>query len=120
MATESDTGENGNGMARKLLVPVAISAVGSAVGFLLTKKQDLRAVAPKLRDAVSDLPRPHMPEGSVGDLTDDLRGKVESVLGKDSSAVSSEDSTGPIDRSKLEQRRRARQQRRNQRRRSRS
>ena len=123
MATGPDT-EGDRGIARKLLVPVAISAAGSAVGFLLTKRKQVLAAAPKLREVVSDLPGPNVSGGGVGDLAGELRGKVESVLGKDSStdgAESSRESTSePIDRSQLEERRRARQERRDQRRRSRS
>jgi len=126
MATESETQSGGRGIARKLMLPAAISLVGTVVGFILTKRQSIQEAAPKLREAVSDLPRPHVPQGGVGDLAGELRDKVDSVLGKDApasgsvgSAASADEST-TVDRSALEKRRRAREQRRNQRRRSRS
>jgi hypothetical protein len=116
MATGSDTEAPGKGIAGKLLIPVAVSAVGSALGFLLTKRQKIREAAPKVRQAVSDLPRPTLPERGVGELTDELRGKVESVLGKEP-AAGGEHAPARIDTAKFEQRRRARQERRNSRRR---
>jgi len=116
MANGSENGGQGNGLGRKLLAPAAISLVGSAIGFLLTKRQDLRAAAPKLRNAVSDLPRPHVPERGVGDLADELRGKVDSVLGRDSPSTTSSGSSTRVDHAELQQRRRARQERRDRRR----
>jgi hypothetical protein len=117
MATKPETEGSGNGIARRLLVPAAISALGSAVGFLLTKRQMVRDAAPKLREAVSDLPVPRVPEGGVGELTGDLRGKLDEVLGKEPSADAREAaSKTSIDHSELERRRRERQERRNRRR----
>jgi hypothetical protein len=112
MAT--DTRGSAKELAGKLFLPVIVAA-GSALGYLLTKKQNVRETAPKLREAVSDLPRPHVPEGGVGDIADELRGKVESVLGKESPASSAASSSTSIDRREFEQRRRARQERRQQR-----
>jgi hypothetical protein len=117
MATKPETEGRESGIARKLLVPAAISAAGSALGFLLTKRQKVREAAPKLREAVSDLSVPGVPEGGIGELTGDLRGKLDEVLGKepaDASRASSPKTS--IDHSELERRRRERQQRRNRRR----
>jgi hypothetical protein len=123
MATEPETGTHWSGVARKLMVPAAIAAAGSAVGLLLTKRQKLRAAAPKLREAVSDLRVPHIPEGGVGEFAGDLRGKVDEVLGREPTAKDEGGSSGDgassgdtkIDRSKLQQRRRERQERRDRR-----
>jgi hypothetical protein len=121
MATTTETEGRASGIARKLIVPAAISLVGSAAGFLLTQRQKVREAAPKLREAVSDLPS-HVPEGGVGELAGDLRGKLDEVLGRESTAEADERSnsgsmghTG-MDRSELEERRRARQERRDRRR----
>jgi hypothetical protein len=128
MSTRPETEETGSGIARKLLVPAAISAAGSALGFLLTKRQKLREAAPKLREAapklreaVSDLSVPHVPEGGVGELAGDLRGKLDEVLGKEPTADAGGGSSARtgIDRSEFQQRRRARQERRERRQRSR-
>lgn len=114
MAT-TETEGRGSGVARKLLVPAAISLAAGAAGFLLTQRQ-------KVREAVSDLQLPHVPEGGVGELTGDLRRKLDEVLGRDSGrdgdGASSDDLTGAsdIDWSEFEERRRARQERRERRR----
>ena len=118
MATKPETEGRGSGIARRLLVPAAISAAGSAIGFLLTKRQMLRDAAPKLREAVSDLPVPGVPDGGVGELTGDLRGKLDEVLGKEP-AAGADGASSPktsIDHSELARRRRERQERRNKRR----
>jgi hypothetical protein len=124
MATGPETEERGSGIARKLIVPAAIGAAGSAVGLLLTQRQKVREAAPKLREAVSDLPVPHVPGGGVGELAGDLRGKLDEVLGREPAGDTDTDTdddggsrsdTG-IDRSELEQRRRERQERRDSRR----
>jgi type IV secretory pathway TrbL component len=116
MATKPET--EGTGIARKLLVPAAISAAGSALGFLLTKRQKVREAAPKLREAVSDLSVPGIREGGVGELTGDLRGKLDEVLGKEPAAGAGRASSPEtsIDHSELARRRRERQERRNRRR----
>jgi len=129
MATEPDTGSSVGEVVRKLAVPAAISAAAGAAGLLMTKKPNVRQALPKLREAASDLPRPSVPSvptGGVGDLADDLKGKLDGVLGKDSeedsererSETAGADST--FDRDELEGRRRERERRRNERRRSRS
>jgi hypothetical protein len=122
MATTTETEGRGSGIARKLIVPAAISLAGSAAGLLLTQRQRVRAAAPKLREAVSDLPVPQMPEGGVGELTGDLKGKLDEVLGREPAAEADEGAnagfTGAreIDWSEYEERRRARQERRDRRR----
>jgi hypothetical protein len=113
METGPETEERGSGIARKLIVPAAISVAGSAVGLLLTQRQ-------KLREAVSDLSVPHVPEGGVGELAGDLKGKLDEVLGREPAGDTDDDggsrSDTGIDRSELEQRRRERQERRDRRR----
>ena len=118
MSDTPETQGSESGIARKLIVPAAISAVGSLVGLLLTKRDKLREAAPKLRDAASDLPRPRVPEGGVGELAGDLRGKLDEVLGKAPiGGGGDESSPAPkADRSELQQRRRDRQERRDRRR----
>ena len=116
MATETEG--DGNGVVRKLIVPAAIGLAGSAAGLLMTQRQKVREAAPRLREAVSDLPVPQLPEGGVGELTGDLREKLDEVLGRESPAdgdeTSSDDFSGAreIDWSEFEERRRARQERR--------
>ena len=116
MATE--TRGSTREVAGKLFLPLAV-AVGSALGYLLTKKQDVRSAAPKLREAVSDLPRPHVPDSGVGDLAGKLRDMVGSALGREpsgSSAAQAHPTESQADSGELEQRRRERQERRNRRR----
>jgi hypothetical protein len=116
--SKAETEAGGSGLARKLIVPAAISAAGSALGLLVTQRQKVREAAPKLREAVSDLPVPHVPEGGVGELAGDLRGKLDEVLGKEPSADTGGETSArtAIDRSEFQQRRRARQERRDRRR----
>jgi hypothetical protein len=120
--TATETEGRGTGVVRKLIGPAAIGLVGSAAGLLLTKRQKVREAAPKLRKAVSDLPIPRVPEGGVGELTGDLREKLDEVLGREPAADSDGGANGgstgarAIDWSEFEQRRRARQERRNRRR----
>ena len=122
MATGEDIGGSVSEVVRKLAVPAAISAAAGAAGLLMTKRQNVRDAVPKLREAASDIPRPSLPEGGVGDLAGDLRGKLDDVLGKEPSGDGSGDGTGSssapasFDRSEFEQRRRERQERRNERR----
>jgi hypothetical protein len=119
MATGPEMGGGASGGIGKLLVPAAITAAGGALGFLLTKKQNVRAAAPKLREAVSDLSLPDIREGPIGDLTGDLRGKLDEVLGKEPAGPDGSTQTSGrrrIDYGALDERRRARRERRNQRR----
>ena len=105
------------GISRKLLIPVAISAVGTLLGYLLSKKDRLPEAASKLRETVSDLPVPET-SGRTGELGNELRGKLDKVFGKEPEADFDLDSGIPTkqDLSKFEDRRRERQKRRNQRR----
>jgi hypothetical protein len=65
---------------RKLLVPTFAGAAGTAVAVALTKKpKQLKDAIPRVRDAMPDLP--HV---GVGEITDDLRHRLDSVIGKDS------------------------------------
>jgi hypothetical protein len=117
MADTPESEERAGGIPRKLLIPVAVSAVGTLLGYLLSKRDRLREVAPKLRETVSDLPVPEM-SGRTGELTNELRGKLDKVLGKEEEGDLDLDSGIPTDQdlSEFEERRRERQKRRNQRR----
>jgi hypothetical protein len=92
---------------RKLLVPAAASLVGAGAGLALTKAEKLRDALPKLDDV------------GIGDLADDLRTKLNSVVGKvDSAAGGARASSGkskPLDSAEIEARRRRREERRKQR-----
>src|SRR5918997_3887944 len=108
METGPETEERGSGIARKLIVPAAISVAGSAVGLLLTQRK-------KVREAVSDLPVPHVPGGGVGEIAGDLKGKLDEVLGREPAGDTDGDDGGSrsdtgVDGSGLEQRRRERQE----------
>ena len=96
-----------NGGWRKLLVPGAASLVGVGAGLVLTRGQSLRRALPSLDEV------------DVGDLADDLRTKLNSVIGKDDSgktrARRSTASSSPLSSSELEARRSRREQRRKQR-----
>jgi hypothetical protein len=119
MATTPETEGPTGGIARKLAVPVLIGAAGSALGFVLTKRDRVREAAPKLREAVSDIPVPHVPEGGFGELAGDLRGKLDEVLGRERPAESEGSDGDPgftggsdVDLSQFEERRREREKRR--------
>ena len=93
---------------RKLLVPAAASLAGAGAGLALTRKP--------VREAMPDLG-----DLRIGDLADDLRGKLDSILGKGQSSfrfVHTTDSSQirRTDSAELEKRRREREQRRSQRR----
>ena len=112
-----DTETEGGSTLRKLVVPAAVGVAGSAIAVALTKKpKQLDELVPKVREALPDLP-----EGGVGELTDDLKGRLDSVLGKDEGGEEAEgfDEQAPssIDAQKFEQRRDDRRKRREQRRR---
>ena len=103
MALREDIGRN----AKKLVVPVAASVAGAGAGLALTRKS--------VRRRMPDL-------GGVGSIADDLRTKLDSVVGK---AQPSQDgdrdeaaSSGlpQIDPKELDQRLREREQRRKERR----
>src|SRR5215210_4223885 len=121
MATEPDTGSSVGEVVRKLALPAAVSAAAGAAGLLMTKKPNIREALPKLREAASDLPKPSVPSvptGGVGDLADELKGKLDGVLGKESDEGAGElaSAGSAIDRTELEGRRRERERRRNERR----
>src|ERR671915_1010886 len=93
--------------ARKLLFPAAVSVVGGSLGWLLSRNPKQLAQA-----------MPQLARGGIGDLKDDLRGRLDSVLGKDAAeapeeegADSSEQNERP-DTSEFEERRAERQKRR--------
>jgi hypothetical protein len=93
---------------RKLLFPAAVSAVGGGVGWLLSRNPK------QLRRAI-----PQMPNVDVGDLKDDLRGRLDFVLGKQEEEAHGEQSESHqeqrLDRSEFEERRQERQKRREER-----
>jgi hypothetical protein len=106
MALHEDIGRE----AKKLVLPAAASLAGAGAGLALTRKS--------VRDAMPDLG-----DRGIGDLTDDLRKKLDSVIGKRESSStrargSSSSSSGQrrLDSSELRQRRDEREQRRSKRR----
>jgi hypothetical protein len=126
MARETETGSSRGGKLRNLLVPAVAGLAGTAVAVAVTKrpKQLLDAVPkqvaeamPKVREAL-----PAGPEGGFGEITDDLRGRLETVLGKDTEndnqlAAFEDQTPSRFDTSKFDQRRAERRERREQRRR---
>jgi hypothetical protein len=92
---------------RKLAVPGAASLVGAGAGLVLTRTRSLRSALPKLDDV------------GMGDLVDDLRTKVSSVVGSGDSGNSERQTSNspstPLSTSELEARRRRREERRQQR-----
>src|SRR5438552_1033082 len=66
MALRDDT----KGGLRKLLLPAAASLAGAGAGLALTRTERLRDALPTLDDV------------GIGDLADDLRTKLNSVVGK--------------------------------------
>ena len=101
------------GRLRKALVPGAASVVGAGAGLLLTRKnRNLRAALPDLKDL------------GVGDVADDLRGKLDSVLGKATDSGRAETSSTQkrptLTAKELETRRQEREERRNRRQRARA
>jgi hypothetical protein len=94
---------------RKAVLPTAAGAIGAGAGLFLTRKRTLRDSMPNLNDL------------GIGDLADDLRRKLDSVLAKadlSSRTGSSSDSRGSrqLDPAEFEKRRREREQRRSRRR----
>jgi hypothetical protein len=94
---------------RRFGLPTAAGALGAGAGLFLTRKQQMSGSLPKLGDL------------GLGDLADDLRGRVESVLQKAEPTArlkSAFDSGGNrhLDADELERRRREREQRRSRRR----
>lgn len=104
---------NGTARARKMIVPTAVGAAGAAAGWVLTRKPK-QGKPKQLRNAL-----PELPNVSVGDIADDLRGRVESALGRggsDGEGASASAGRHPMPREQLEARRHEREQRRKQRR----
>src|SRR3954452_620946 len=94
--------------ARKLFVPAAATLAGAGAGLVLTRKS--------VRNALPDLG-----DKGIGNLTDDLRTKLGSVVDKGRSQLGSNGESGTsgsphIDPRELEQRRRERDERRSKRR----
>jgi hypothetical protein len=118
MAKDTENEAAAGGKLRKLVVPTAVGVAGSAIAVALTRKpkQLVGEMVPKVREALPDLP-----QGGVGELTDDLKGRLDSVLGKDGDddEVEGFDEQAPsrFDAAKFEQRRDERRKRREQRRR---
>ena len=99
MATNEGTNEGW----RKLLVPGAASLVGAGVGLALTRTDKLRDSLPSLGDV------------GIGDLAEDLRTKLSSTMGTNTSAGSGSSSRRTLDSGELEEHRRRRAERRKQR-----
>jgi hypothetical protein len=100
-----ETGAGIKDTARKLLFPAAVSVVGGGLGWLLSRKPR------QLRQAM-----PQMPDVDVGNLRDDLRGRLDFVLGKEEEAAHEEQhEEQPVDTSEFEERRQERQKRREER-----
>ena len=123
MAKGNESEATGTGNLRKFLVPTAAGVAGSALAVALTKKpKQLGEVMPKVRDAL-----PELPDGGIGELTEDLKGRLDSVLGRDAgdgtdardARLEGFDGQTPqrFDTAKFEQRRAERRERREQRRR---
>ena len=92
---------------RKAVVPGAASVVGAGAGLFLTRKnRSITSALPDLKDL------------GIGNLADDLRGKVENVVGKTNSSGSRQSAPGrrTFDASDLAARRQEREERRNRRR----
>jgi len=88
--------------AKKLVVPVAASIAGAVAGLVLTRKS--------VRKAMPDV-------GNLGNIADDLRTKLESVVGKGQQPSrdgerSASARVRQIDPNELDQRLRDREQRR--------
>ena len=111
--TEADQ----TGTLKKMLVPTVMGVAGSAIAVVLTRKPTkLGEIVPKVREAMPDVP-----SGGVGEITDDLRGRLDSVLGRtepDGELDGFESQTPQkLDTAGSEQRRNERANRREQRRR---
>jgi hypothetical protein len=95
---------------QRLLLPAAVSLAGAGAGLLLTKRSEVRAAMPDLKNV------------GVGDLTDDLRAKLDTVLGKDSPSTRETarraGERSHVDAAELRSRRRDRAERRSRRRRT--
>jgi hypothetical protein len=93
--------------ARKLFLPAVASVAGAGAGLVLTRKS-VRTAIPDLGDL------------GIGDLADDLRKKLDSVIGKGHSPARLGQGSGSsqrrIDSRELHQRLREREQRRSRRR----
>ena len=103
MALREDIGRG----ARSLVVPAAASLAGAGAGLVLTRKSVRKAL-------------PGIGDRGIGDLADDLRTKLDSVVGKGQSGSrgrgSGSSQVRRIDPRELDQRLREREQRRSQRR----
>ena len=94
---------------RRFGLPTAAGALGAGAGLLLTRKRKLGGSMPKLGDL------------GLGDLADDLRDRLESVLQKAEPTARMKSafdsgSSRHFDANELERRRREREQRRSRRR----
>jgi hypothetical protein len=88
---------------RKLLLPGAASVLGAGAGLALSRTEKLRDALPTLDDV------------GIGDLADDLRTKLNSVVGKGDTGGATGRSTSPLDSDEYQARRRQREERRKQR-----
>jgi hypothetical protein len=98
--------EGKNDRWRKFVLPGAVSLVGAGAGLALTKTNKLRDSLPKLDEV------------GIGDLADDLRSKLRSVVGKGdshSNDARSSSSRRTLAADELQERLRRREERRKQR-----
>jgi hypothetical protein len=117
MANDNETTAARASTLKKLFVPAAVGVAGSALAMALTKKpQRLGEVVPKLRKAM-----PEVRSSGIGEITDDLKDRLDSVLGKDGGDEElggfEEQTPSHFDTSEFERRRAERRERRERRRR---
>jgi hypothetical protein len=117
MANQTESAVARAGGLRQLAVPAAVGLAGTAVAVILTRKPKLAEVVSKLRGVMPEARPP-----GIGEITDDLKRRLDSVLGKGGGAgeeqAGVEDETpSDFDTSESERRRRERGERRERRRR---
>jgi hypothetical protein len=77
--------------AKKLVVPAAASLAGAGAGLALTRKSVRKAM-------------PDFGDRGIGDLADDLRAKLDSVIGKGESSIRRNQRSGSSQQRRLESR----------------
>jgi hypothetical protein len=116
MASQRESAVARAGGLRQLAVPAAVGLAGTAVAVILTRKPKLAEVVSKLRGVMPEARPP-----GIGEITDDLKGRLDSVLGKDGGdkeLAGFEDQTpSDFDTAEFERKRRERRERRERRRR---
>ena len=101
---DEDRNQSAQKALKELGIPVVAGIVAAGAGIVWRRKPDLRGAVPGMK-------------GGVGDLMDDLRGKVEAVVNKnDDSGTNAKPRRETSKRDQFAERRHAREQRRNERR----